>query len=417
LFPPGDPKLPLSSLIVTSALRRCLRTPLASFGLVVALIYLNQVLFTVYVIRVHHGDPSFIGRYLPAGWFSLASGNPSIRALARVFPDPGLLSLTVLRVQAFLELPFTTFAYLAICSWLGRDYLARAVRLRWPASLVWTATFCAVEWHLHNPDTTDDRVIRAAAGIVVPLWVARLPTSRPAARAADLTAGEFAVFAVSAGALAYVVLTVYDSALIYNLGHLGAELPGTLAALAALGAARWLAPRLRGEPGLGIATVSSGFGWFLVLFFVPALPIRYGLLYQGLSALAIAAGTIVVLAAAALAVRDALRSPSFTWPRWAGEMTVAVTAGALAAVGARAIPGAHSEGHILWMTCAFLLVATVACALIDTRARRRNPVASAPGLSGLPLRCALAGYSRGLTDDALVLPGEMRVIGIPEVGR
>jgi hypothetical protein len=47
-----------------------LRTPLASFGLIVALIYLNQVLFTVYVIRVHHGDPSFIGRYLPERYAS-----------------------------------------------------------------------------------------------------------------------------------------------------------------------------------------------------------------------------------------------------------------------------------------------------------------------------------------------------------
>lgn len=32
--------------------------------------------FTVYVLRVHAGDPSFIGRYLPAGWFDMASAAP-----------------------------------------------------------------------------------------------------------------------------------------------------------------------------------------------------------------------------------------------------------------------------------------------------------------------------------------------------
>ena len=357
------------------ALGRYLRTPLASFGLVVALIYLNQVLFTVYVIRVHHGDPSFIGRYLPPGWFSQASGNSAIRALAGAFPDPGLLAVTVLRVQAFLELPFTTFAYLAICSWLGEDWLARAVCLRWPASIVWTAMFCAIEWHLRNPYTIDDLVIRVAAGIVVPLWVARLWVARTrpggAPRGPDgpdgpdgLSAAGLAVFAVSTGALAYVVLTVYDSALIYNLGHLGAELPGTVAALAVLAAARFVAPRLRGRPGLGIKTATVAFGWFLVVFFVPALPIRYGLI-EGQFRLSVVAGTIVVLATAVLAVRDATRSPGFSWPRWAGEMSAAIIAGALAAVAARLVPGPHAESHILWMAAAFLLAATATCAVID----------------------------------------------------
>jgi hypothetical protein len=247
--------------------------------------------------------------------------------------------------------------------------------------MVWTAMFCAIEWHLHNPYTTDDLVIRAAAGIVVPLWVARLQTARPAGKtplaSAGLTAVGFAVFAVSTGALAYVVLTVYDSALLYNLGHLGAELPGTLAALAILAAARYLAPRLRGEPGLGIKTATGAFGWFLVLFFVPALPIRYGLV-EGQSSLSILAGTIVVLSAAILAARDATHSPGFTWHHWAGEMTAVIVAGALAAFAARSIPGAHAETRILWMTSAFLLAATATCALIDATTPR-PPRAAAGG--------------------------------------
>jgi hypothetical protein len=235
--------------------------------------------------------------------------------------------------------------------------------------------FCAIEWHLRNPYTTDDLVIRAAAGIVVPLWVGkprRAPIASADLTAADLTAAGFAVFAVSTGALAYIVLTVYDSALLYNLGHLGAELPGTLAALAILAAARYLAPRLRGEPGLGIKTATGAFGWFVVVFFVPALPIRYGLV-EGQSSLSVLAGTIVVLSAVILAARDATRSPGFTWPHWAGEMTAAIIAGALAAVAARSIAGFHTESRILWMTSAFLLAATATCAVIDASAQRRRP--------------------------------------------
>jgi uncharacterized iron-regulated membrane protein len=36
--------------------------PAVWLAVVTALIYLNQVLFTVYVLRVRHGDPSFIAR-------------------------------------------------------------------------------------------------------------------------------------------------------------------------------------------------------------------------------------------------------------------------------------------------------------------------------------------------------------------
>src|SRR5690349_7676768 len=84
---------------------------------VVAAVYLNQVLFTVYVLRVHDGDPTFVARYLPPGWFDLAGGD-AVRALAAAFPAPGLLAVTVLRVQAVLELSFVALAYLCVCRWL-----------------------------------------------------------------------------------------------------------------------------------------------------------------------------------------------------------------------------------------------------------------------------------------------------------
>src|SRR4051794_41091974 len=60
------------------------RHPAFWLAVVTAMIYANQVLFTVYVIRVRNGDVGFIARYLPGGWFDLAD-DPWIRALAEHF--------------------------------------------------------------------------------------------------------------------------------------------------------------------------------------------------------------------------------------------------------------------------------------------------------------------------------------------
>jgi hypothetical protein len=57
----------------------------------------------------------------------------------------------------------------------------RARALVWPASLVWTVTFCLVEWHLRNAYTNDDLVIRIAAGVAVPLLANGLRRGLPAA--------------------------------------------------------------------------------------------------------------------------------------------------------------------------------------------------------------------------------------------
>lgn len=135
---------------------------------IIALIYLNQVLFTVYVDRVHRGDVSFISRYVPPGWFDLANLGP----VPDWFPDPGLLSVSLFRVSSFLELPFGIFAYLTVCRWLDAGVYRRTVRLVWPASVAYTITFCLIEWDLRNPWTTgQDLLIRVASGIVVPLCV------------------------------------------------------------------------------------------------------------------------------------------------------------------------------------------------------------------------------------------------------
>lgn len=60
----------------------------AVLAIVVCLVYVNQLLFNVYVIRVHGGSASFSGRYLPAGWFDMATGSSVIQAIAHHFPAP-----------------------------------------------------------------------------------------------------------------------------------------------------------------------------------------------------------------------------------------------------------------------------------------------------------------------------------------
>jgi hypothetical protein len=319
------------------------------------------VLFTVYVLRVHHGDPSFIARYLPAGWFSLARW-PALEALARQMPDPALLAPSVLRVQAFLELPFVVFAYLTVCRWFSVDAYRRARRLAWPTSVVWTVTFCLVEWHLHNPYTTDDLIIRAAAGIAVPLLATRLSPGGPE-QPQNLPG--LVVFAVGAAAVGWLVLVVYSTALLYNLGNLRPELPGAVLALGAATAARGAARRVPSRPpGRGIDVIGRSFGWFLVLFFVPALPLRYGLNF-GLRHIAAAVGLVVIVAAATFGTREALGRAPGRLAVWSGQMALTVLAGLCGASVSLLLPASYSETRLLWAAAAFFLCAITVCALLD----------------------------------------------------
>jgi hypothetical protein len=360
-----------------------LGSPFLSLAAVIMVIYLNQVLFTVYVIRVRHGDPSFIARYLPAGWFTLARGH-AMAVLARHFPDPGLLAPTVLRVQAFLELPLVVFAYLTVSRWFSAGAYRGARRLVWPASAAWTATFCLIEWSLHNPYTTDDIVIRIVAAIVVPLWAGRL-AGPPPDWVPDLPA--LLVFAVSTAALGLVVLTVYDTALLYNLGHLGARLPVAAAALAVLAAARVAAPLLpRRPPGPGVESIARSFGAFLVLFFVPALPVRYGLVGWGTTYVAAAAALVLVTAAAVRGIAGTFARSPVSRVRWLAQMAITVAAGLAGGTAASMLlRGGYPESRLLWAAAAFFSCATTTCALIDPHTRPQPlPGESAPPLDQTP---------------------------------
>ncbi|MFE0027731.1 hypothetical protein [Amycolatopsis sp. NPDC059021] len=327
---------------------------------VIALIYLNQVLFTVYVDRVHHGDAGFISRYVPPGWFDLADLGP----VPGWFPEPGLLSVSLFRISSFWELPFVVFAYLTVCRWLDAAAYRRAVRLVRPASAACTITFCLIEWELRNPWTTkQDLLIRAASGIVVPLWVSRFAgdTGRRVRSLPDLV-----LFLISAGALGWLVLAVYDSALLYNLGHVPALLPGAAIATAVLVLARVLAHRVPHRTcGPGLAALIRSAAWLVVVFFVPALAIRYGLNF-GLPALAAVAGVAIVVVALVAGIG---RAPGRAL---LGELALALLGGVVLAGPAYFLAGGYPEARVFAAAMAFLAGMIAVCAFAD---RRAAPVA------------------------------------------
>lgn len=359
-------------------------SPLAALGVVTALIFVNQILFTVHVLRVHGGDPSFIARYLPPGWFETATDNTALRTLAEHFPAPGLLAPSVLRVQAFLELPFVLLAFGTVMRWLDAELYRRVARsaLLPLASVSYTAVFCLVEWGLRSPYTVDDIVVRSVSAVLTPLFLAWLAGRDTCRSRTEASVPALLVLIASLGALGALVLVVYDTALLYNLGRLGSRLPAGPAALAVLGLLRLLAARLPARPSKGptVVFLRHVLGRWLVLFFVPALAVRYGVVF-GTPALSVAVGLLLLpLAATALAARDTLArasAPDDSGDRpgvrpgrllltVAARITCAVPAGgAVAYVVTRLTPDTYYEATLLPAAAAFLVVAVVTCGLLD----------------------------------------------------
>jgi hypothetical protein len=346
--------------------------PATVLAVVVATLYANQLLVAIYVLREHGGDPSFVAGYVPDGWFSLPHG-PLVKGLARHWPVPGLLAPSVLRVNAFLELPFVVLAYLTACRWFSPAVYARSLGLVGLVAVAYTATFGLIEWHFHNPYTTDDLVVRGVAAVVVPLVIARLlPTSSPPVAARTINLPGLLVFGASAASLGLLVLVVYDTALLYNLGHLDTQLPVAAAALLVLVAARTAAAPAAAvpsrAPGPGIDTLARSTGWLLVLAFVPALPVRYGLGF-GARSVAVAAAIVLVAAAARRGIHETAPGRPV---RLAAQLAVAATAGlAAAAVPALLVDTTHTEARLLLAAITGFAGALAVCALLD---RRQAPV-------------------------------------------
>ncbi|GAA2749892.1 hypothetical protein [Kitasatospora cinereorecta] len=341
--------------------------PEVALAAVTALIFLNQVLVTVYLLRVHGGDASFVARLLPPGWFDLADG-PTMRAFAAHVPAPELLAPCLLRVPALLELPFVLLVFLAVLRRLdpGAYWRAALSPLLPLAAASYTAVFCAVEWQLRTPWTEQDIALRLLSAALTPPATAALV--RRDARAADRaparppgTAG-LLLFAVDLAALGHLVLAVYDTALLYNLGRLPGRLPGAVAAVAVLAATALLRRRIPSATGSAAqpATrlLADGLRRSLVLFFAPALAIRYGVNF-GTPLLAAAAGLLVLLAAAVPALA--------TRPRTSALALVPAALAALlaAAAAVRLTAGVHYETALLGAAVAAVAAAVLTCRLAD----------------------------------------------------
>jgi hypothetical protein len=132
---------------------------------------------------------------------------------------------------------------MTVCRWFSRQAYRRATLLVPMAAASYTATFCLIEWHLRNlrnPYTTDDLIIRVASAVVIPLVASRF--SEPGADPVR-SAGGLLVFALSTAAFGYLILAVYDTALLYNLGHLSRSWPGMASAGLVLAGSRRIAAR------------------------------------------------------------------------------------------------------------------------------------------------------------------------------
>ena len=302
----------------------------------------NQVFVTAYIHQAWGGDTSRITRYLPPGWFDLAD----LGRLADVLPA---WPWTVLHVQAALELPFVLMAYLLVARWFGPEVFGRVVAVRWWISGSWTLTFCLIEWDLHNPYTMGDIVIRVVVGVVVPLLV---PLLRPGTSHAT----GLVEIGASAAALGCLVLAVYDVLTLYNLGQAGRWVVPTTGALAVLAAVRWWAARRPATPGPLTASALAALGWFVALFAVPALPLRYGLTF-GAGITAVVCGSVLVVVSVWLG-----------WDRRRRRALLVVLAvGVLgSAVGALATAGI-SEVRLLAAATGFVAAAAVTCAVGDRR--------------------------------------------------
>jgi hypothetical protein len=364
---------------------------------VVTLVYVNQFLLTVYLLRVHGGDPAFVARYLPPEWFHIARG-PVVESLAAVFPAPHLLAPSVLRVQSFLELPFGILLYLVIVRWLDLGLYRRlgSGALLWAGCLSVSGVFCWVEWLLRSPWTTGDLWIRAVSTVVTPLAIARLVGAAPvgAARGTQCSFRGWLAFLASAGALGVLVLVVYDTAMLYNLAYVGTAAPVAILALIVLGIARFAArvpgdtgapeppgvrgvvddPILvdgRGRSGHGMDTLITGMAWFLAVFFVPAMPVRYGLAvitsWTAIPAVLVLVGVagLGTLREVGTRVRDRAVGERAALLRWLAGLLAAGTTGLLVAAVVATMSARYPETRIFSAAIAFLLTVTGVSALTD----------------------------------------------------
>jgi hypothetical protein len=382
---------------------RWLTHPFTQLTLVCVLVLVNQLAFNVFVRVAHHGDPSFVAAYIRGGWFDVVPNHPLVAAAARPFGgDAHWLSPSVLRVQAFLELPLVFFAYLSIARLLDRAVYRALVKpaVLFAAAVAFTVPFDVVELSLPNPWTNDDLLVRGVACVVTPAYVAWLAKDErggpcfPASESRPTGLVGLATFVTGALATAYLLLVMYDVTLLYNFGHLSAAKGPLVAAwsaatLAHLGDGRFDGFAHRVVTGshdaappapLGVRVATSALAAFTVLFFVPSLVLRYAAYHALAQRLGVALVAAGLAFGVALALRDA-RPRGREIAAAALAATIALGCGALAAAtdlgGLLAAREHFAEQLLLRKAGALLAVAVVVWCLVE-RALLAALVSAAP---------------------------------------
>jgi hypothetical protein len=292
----------------------------------------------------------------------------------------------MLRIPSLLELPFGLLAYLTVLNWLdpGRYRRLAAPAVVGLACAAYTVTFSLIEVALPTPYTNQDLFLRAISGVLSAVglsWLGR-QRSAPAGVGAPRSAGELLAFAASTAALGYLVLAIYDTATLYSLGRCVEYLPGATVAAGVLVVARLAATRLRRRPtppagdfgGAGVDTLSTGLFWWLAMFLIPALAIRYELGF-GSWKIAAGAGILIIVAAVAAALREvAARLPTAHQQLpirvWLGQLAAAGCTGLAASTVGFVAPATYPETRLLYAASLFTLTTTAVCAWFD-RSRSR----------------------------------------------
>lgn len=265
--------------------------PFVQFVLTIMLVWINQILFNAYVIKFHHGDLGFIQRSFGGSWFALDRSSSAVRYVIAHVNDGSWLAYSAFRVQAFLELPFIIFGYLTIGLLFGQRVYRALVN---PISIIcasisYTVALIAAELALQNRFTSDDVILRLAACVFVPVYVTLLERARKGRfeqqpqEPTDVS-GAVGVFLFLIGTVAtgYLLLASYDVFLLYNLRYLSKYLPGMILSVSVVLGIGLIKSLLRQRSAVpskrhlsGTELYRDSLAGFLVMFFIPALSLRY----------------------------------------------------------------------------------------------------------------------------------------------
>lgn len=357
--------------------------------LLMLLLYVNQVLFNVYVAVERGGDTDFIGLAGQSAFFHLAPDHGPVRWLCERLSSAPWLEPTVLRVQAVLELPFALSAYLSIAWLLDREAAQRIAGgpLGLLAGLAWTGVLSAIEVLLDNPYTRDDLLLRGVgvlltAPLLYGLGRRPLPAEPPSYR-------RLLLFFVGLGALSVLVVGVNAIALLYNLGWLASYAPVLLGCGLLAGATITLSgrvprpPRSPALPAPPYLRLLHAVGRrFTLLFCVPALAIRYGLSRPAAREAATLSLALVCLSALTLGFLEVSRplSPAARL-RLAAQLGLGLGVGVLLAAtdagGLLAHPALHVSDLDIALKGGLVLLPALLMGLFD-RPRPPAPSPTAP---------------------------------------